>query len=397
MIRRAGAVVTDGVGPGGHTPRACGELGVPAVTGTGNASSSLEDGQIVSVSCAQGDEGYVYRGPANFKETVVKPEDVAETHTGIVLNMGSPEAAMKWWNVPSDGICPARTEFIISNLIRIHPLALIRFDEVEDKQARDKIADLTRGYEKKPDYFVDLLAQCIAQIAASQHPQPVIVRFSDLRSDQHRSLIGGRQFESHEENPTMGLRGASRYLSDLYRPAFELECRALRRVREDIGLTSVGAMIPFCRTPEEADVVQEILGSHGLSRSDGGFQVHLMIEVPSNIAMADEFAARFDALLIATGGLARLATASHDDSGALPHLSEPMMEAVPKMVLSTLSAAHERKIPVGFCGLPLGDYPDLIDLLVGAGIDFVSVSPYGLIEVIERVAQAERHKMDNRR
>jgi pyruvate,water dikinase len=390
VMRKARAMIADSNNPGSHADEACRELGLPAVMGTGNACSAIESGEDVTVSCAEGSTGYVYKGRLELEETPLRPEDLPDIHMGIMLDTGSPDAALRWWNVAADGICPARTEFLISNFIGIHPMALIRFDDVRDEDARDKIADMTRGYEDKTEYFIDLLAQNIAQMAASLHPRPVIVRFSDFQGDGYAGLIGGRWFESAERIPATGLRGASRYVADFYRPAFELECLALKRVRDRMGFSNVGAMIPFCRTPEEADAALEIIESQGLKRTDGGFQVYMMVEVPSNMVSADQLAARFDGLSIAVAGPTGFATGADRGRDPRTRLSGEMKRAIPNMVLSILNAANDAKIPVGFHAAPLFDDPESVEFLVGAGVNFISVGPDRLANVIERVAAAER-------
>jgi phosphoenolpyruvate synthase len=263
------------------------ELGVPAVVGTGNATEILKDGRNITLSCAEGDQGYIYEGILEFEEKKIDLEAVPETRTKIMMIVASPAGAFRWWRLPCEGIGLARMEFIINNIIKIHPMALVHFDKVEDSEARKKIEALTRGYEDKTEYFVDQLAQGIGKIGASQYPHQVIVRMSDFKTNEYAELIGGRGFEPEEENPMLGFRGASRYYSDRYREGFALECRAIKRVREEIGMENVIIMIPFCRTLDEADRVLEVLAENGLKRGENGLEIYVMCEIPSNVLLAE--------------------------------------------------------------------------------------------------------------
>ncbi|MGH7963516.1 MAG: phosphoenolpyruvate synthase, partial [Candidatus Binatia bacterium] len=272
IMKRAAGIVTDYGGRTSHAAIVSRELGIPAIVGTGEATKVLKNGQEITLSCAEGNEGHVYEGILQFAEAAVNLAKVPPTRTRIMMNIASPAAAFRWWQLPCDGIGLARMEFIINNVIKIHPMALARFDEVEDTEARKQIQELTWRYKDKTAYFVDRLAYGIATIAASQYPEPVVVRTSDFKTNEYADLIGGKQFEPEEENPMLGFRGASRYYSDRYREGFALECRALKRVREEIGLTNVIVMIPFCRTPEEADQVLKVLAKNGLKQHKNNLQ-----------------------------------------------------------------------------------------------------------------------------
>lgn len=368
------------------------ELGIPAIVGTGEATAVLKDGQEITLSCAEGNEGHVYDRILQFAETAVNPEKVPPTRIRIMMNMASPAAASRWWRLPCDGIGLARIEFIINNVIKIHPIALVRFDELEDKEARQQIQELTRGYKDKTKYFVDHLARGIATIAASQYPEPVIVRTSDFKTNEYADLLGGKQFEPAEENPMLGFRGASRYYSDRYREGFALECRALKRVREEMGLTNVIIMIPFCRTPEEADQVLKVLAKNGLKRHKNGLQVYVMCEVPSNVVLAEQFAKRFDGFSIGSNDLTQLVLGVDRDSTDLAYLFDERHEAVKKTIYDLIHSAHKGKRKVGICGQAPSDYPEFAAFLVEAGIDSISLNPDSVIGVKRRVAQAEANR-----
>src|SRR5438046_4904355 len=294
ILKKTKAIITDLGGRTCHAAIVSRELGVPAVVGTGEATRVLRDGQDVTLSCAEGDEGFIYDGLLDFAEEKVSLKKLPDTRTPIMLNIASTGGAFRWWKLPCDGIGLARIEFVIANRIQIHPMALLHFDEVEDNEARRKIDELTRAYKNKPDYFIDKLAQGIARIAAAQHPHPVIVRLSDFKTNEYAQLIGGQQFEGQEQNPMLGLRGASRYYHEKFRDAFRLECEAIKRVRNEIGLKNLIVMVPFCRTLDEADKVLCALAENGLVRGRGGVEIYMMCEVPSNAVLAKQFAERFD-------------------------------------------------------------------------------------------------------
>ncbi|NNE35940.1 MAG: phosphoenolpyruvate synthase, partial [Rhodothermales bacterium] len=276
VMKRAIGIVTDSGGRTSHAAIVSRELGVPAIVGTGNATAMLRTGQSITISCAEGDEGYVYDGILPYETKEISLEDVPKTETDILINIANPSAALRWWRLPCDGIGLARMEYIINNVIKIHPMALVDFDAVKDEEAREAIKNLTKGYSHKPDYFVDTLARGIATIAASRYPDPVIVRMSDFKTNEYAHLIGGTAFEPAEENPMLGWRGASRYYSDEYRRGFELECKAIMKVRNHMGLHNVVVMIPFCRTLEEADRVIEELASNGIRRGENGLEIYVM-------------------------------------------------------------------------------------------------------------------------
>lgn len=389
IMKLAAGIVTDHGGRTSHAAIVSREFGIPAVVGTGNATSAIADGREVTLSCAEGETGRIYAGILDYEETELDVSDVPQTRTQIMMNIASPTAAARWWRLPVRGIGLARMEFIINNTIQIHPMALVRFDELEDPQVRARIAELTRGFDDKPEYFVEHLARGIAMIAASQYPDPVIVRMSDFKTNEYANLIGGAAFEPAEDNPMLGFRGASRYYSDDYRPAFELECRALRRCREEMGLRNVIAMIPFCRTVEEADRVLEVMAGQGLERGREGLEVYVMAEIPSNVILADRFAERFDGFSIGSNDLTQLVLGVDRDSDKLAPLFDERNEAVKRFVAELIERAHAAGRKVGICGQAPSDYPDFAAFLVEQGIDSISLNPDSVLDTIRRVAEAE--------
>jgi pyruvate,water dikinase len=392
IIRRAAAIVTDEGGRTCHAAIVSREFGIPAVVGTGEATRLLRDGQPVTVSCAEGDRGHIYEGTPRFEERDVNLEEMPETRTRIMLNMANPESAFRWWQLPAEGVGLARMEFIISNVIKVHPMALVRFDGLKDTAARKEIRRLTQAFSDKAEYFVDRLARGIARIAAAEYPHPVIVRTSDFKTNEYANLIGGKQFEPEEDNPMLGFRGASRYYSDRYREGFALECRALKRVREEMGFANVVIMIPFCRTLEEADRVIEVLAENGLERGKQGLELYVMCEIPSNIVLAEEFAQRFDGFSIGSNDLTQLILGVDRDSAELAHIFDERNEAVTRMIRQLIESAHRAGAKVGICGEAPSDYPDFAAFLVDAGIDSISLNPDSVVRVKRSVAEIERRR-----
>ena len=392
IMRRAAAVVTDHGGRTAHAAIVSRELGVPAVVGTGRASSALADGQEVTVSCAEGDEGFVYEGRLEYDVEETPLEHVPDTATQVMMNLAEPAAAFRWWRLPADGVGLARMEFIINNAIKVHPLALTRYDELEDDSVRRRVDKLVAGAESREEYFVDHLAQGIARIAAAHHPNRVIVRMSDFKTNEYADLVGGRQFEPQEANPMLGWRGASRYYSDGYRDGFALECRALRRAREEMGLANVMVMIPFCRTPEEADRVLDTMAEENIVRGLHGLEVYVMCEIPANVVLVEEFAARFDGFSIGSNDLTQLLLGVDRDSAALAHLFDETNPAVTRSIRYLIESAHRAGVKVGICGEAPSNHPEFADMLVDAGIDSMSVSPDRLLQVKARVAEVEARR-----
>jgi pyruvate,water dikinase len=397
IMKRSAGIVTDHGGRTCHAAIVSRELGIPAVVGTGDATKILKDGQKITLSCSEGDKGYIYDGILKFQESHVSL-DVPKTKTQVMLNIASPSAAISWWRLPTEGIGLARMEFIINNIIKIHPMALIHFNKIKDKETRNQIRELTKNYKDKTEYFVDHLARGIAKIAVSQYPHPVIVRMSDFKTNEYANLIGGEGFEPAEANPMLGWRGASRYYDEGYREGFELECKAIRRVREEIGLDNVLIMIPFCRTVGEADRVLAVLAKNGLKRGKKGLEVYVMCEVPSNVIQADQFARRFDGFSIGSNDLTQLSLGVDRDSSRLAELFDERNETVKRLIRSVIKEAHKAKTKVGICGQGPSDYPDFAAFLVEEGIDSISLNPDSVIGVKKRIAKMEQEiKMRKKR
>jgi pyruvate,water dikinase len=390
IMKRASAIVTDHGGRTSHAAIVSRELGLPAIVGTGDATHVLHDDQEVTVNCAGGDEGIVHQGIADYAVEELRLDDIPETQTRIMLNLANPSAAMRWWRLPADGVGLARMEFVVNSAVQIHPMALVRYDDLEDGEAKERIAELTRGYDDKPQYFVDTLARGLSRIAAVAYPNRVIVRMSDFKTNEYAELLGGRAFEPHEENPMIGFRGASRYYSPLYREGFALECRAIAKLRGEMGFDNVIVMIPFCRTPEEADRVLEVMRGAGLERGRDGLEVYVMGEIPSNVILAEEFAKRFDGFSIGSNDLTQLTLGVDRDSESLAALFSEANPAVVWMIESLISRAHAAGAKVGLCGQAPSNDPAFARLLVEAGIDSISVTPDSFIAVKRHVAEAEQ-------
>ena len=369
IMKRAAAIVTDRGGRTSHAAIVSRELGVPAIVGTGDATKVLHQEQYVTVSCAEGDEGFVYEGIAEVVTEEIDVTAVPSTRTKIMLNLANPAAAFRWWRLPADGVGLARMEFVIANHVKVHPMALVHFDRLTHGKAMTAIAELTRGYEHKADYFVDRLSLGLARIAAALYPKPVIVRMSDFKTNEYANLIGGADFEPKEENPMLGFRGASRYYSPEYRDGFALECRAIRRLREEMGFTNVVVMIPFCRSPDEADRVLKVMAENGLERGEKGLEVYVMCEIPSNVILAAAFAERFDGFSIGSNDLTQLTLGVDRDSELLASLFDEQNEAVKWMIHRVIQEAHKADAKVGLCGQAPSDHPEFAEFLVECGIE----------------------------
>lgn len=396
LMKRASAIVTDRGGRTSHAAIVSREMGLPAIVGTGNATSMLQAGQEVTVSCAQGDEGQVLEGMLDFEVDDQDLSTLPEVDTQVMINVASPPMAMKWWRLPVDGVGLARMEYIINNIIEVHPLALTRFDQVEDVEAREQIKKRTAAYDSKPDYFVKTLARGIATIAAAHYPNPVIVRMSDFKTNEYANLIGGQGFEPDEENPMLGWRGAARYYSDGYADGFALEYRALRMARQEMGFDNIVLMIPFCRTPGEGREVLNIMANHGLKQGQNGLKVYAMAEVPSNFILADQFSDLFDGFSIGSNDLTQLTLGVDRDSDRLAYLFDERNEAVTRSIQQLIDTAHDpeqgRAIPVGICGQGPSDHPEFAALLVEAGIDSISVLPDSVGRTIRTIAEVEANR-----
>ena len=394
-MKRAAAIVTDHGGRTSHAAIVSRELGLPAVVGTGNATHILHGEQQVTVSCAEGDEGFVYEGIAEYETRELDIRDIPATRTKVMLNLANPAAAFRWWRIPADGVGLARMEFVVNNHIRVHPMALVNFATLQDQEAKRRINELTQGYEEKTEYFVDHLARGLARIAAAYFPKPVILRTSDFKTNEYANLIGGAAFEPKEENPMLGFRGASRYYSPRYRNGFALECRAIRRLRDEMGFTNIIVMIPFCRSIAEADKVLAVMAENGLRRGENGLEVYVMCEIPSNVILAKPFAARFDGFSIGSNDLTQLTLGVDRNSAELADLFDERDEAVKWMISSVIEEAHKAGAKVGLCGQAPSDHPEFAEFLVGCGINSISVSPDSFVAVKQRVAKAEAERSRN--
>ncbi|WP_051609533.1 phosphoenolpyruvate synthase [Fodinicurvata fenggangensis] len=392
IMKKASAIVTDHGGRTSHAAIVSRELGLTAIVGAGKATTTLKEGGEVTVSCAEGSEGQVYSGVADFEEREIGLADIPKTRTKTMVNLGNPAAAFRWWMLPTDGVGLARMEFIIGNLIKIHPMALVHYDRLKDKKVRRQIAEMTQAYQDKTEYFVETLARGMAKIAAAHHPNPVLVRMSDFKTNEYARLIGGAPFEPKEENPMLGWRGASRYYSEGYREGFDLECRAVRFAREQIGLDNIVVMIPFCRSITEADSVLKVLSENGLIRGRNGLEVYVMAEVPSNIILAGHFAERFDGFSIGSNDLTQLILGVDRDSAALSALFDEQDTAVTTAIADLLAKARESGTHTGICGQAPSDHPEFAGFLVENGIDSISVSPDSFLAVKRVVAEAERQR-----
>lgn len=390
IMRMASAIVTEQGGKTSHAAIVSRELGVPCLVGAKGARKIIKNGQSVTVSCAEGDEGYIYKGALPFEVKQTEIKKIARTKTKIMMNVGDPDNAFSLSWLPNDGVGLAREEFIFSNFIRIHPMALVHYDKLKDKSAKKKIAELTRGYKKKTDYAVDKLAEGMARIAASFYPNDVIVRLSDFKTNEYATLIGGKEFEPKEENPMLGWRGASRYYSKEYKQGFKIECEAIKKVREEWGLKNVVAMVPFCRTPEEGQSVLETMKEFGLERGKNGLRVYVMCEIPSNVILAEDFAKIFDGFSIGSNDLTQLTLGVDRDSSLVSHVYSEKDKAVTDLIKNVIKVAHKYKRKVGICGQAPSDYPEFAEMLVREGIDSISLNPDTVISTRERIAYVEK-------
>lgn len=389
VMKTAGAIVTNSGGRTSHAAIVSRELGIPAVVGTGNATGRLRTGLEITVSCAGGEEGRVYRGVLPFHVEYVSLTEMKRPRTEMMMNLGNPDEAFGLAAVPNDGIGLARMEFIITSQIRVHPMALVHPERVSDEADRARIEGLTSGYADKSEYFVEKLAEGVGTIAAAFHPNPVVVRMSDLKTNEYATLIGGEAFEPKEANPMLGFRGASRYYSDRYREGFALECRAIKRVREEMGLANVVPMIPFCRRVEEAEKVIAEMATHGLVRGENGLEVYVMCEIPNNILLIDEFSQYFDGFSIGSNDLTQLTLGIDRDSAVLGGAFDERDPGVERFVAMAVEGCRRNHRHSGLCGEAPSDYPEFADFLVEQGIDSISVNPDALLKITLRVAETE--------
>jgi pyruvate, water dikinase len=390
IMKKASAIVTNSGGRTCHAAIIARELGIPAIVGCGNATTTIKTGQEITICCAEGETGKVYPGLLPYEVQEIPLEQLPRTRTQIMMNVGNPEEAFGYAAIPNDGVGLARMEFIIANHIKAHPLALLHFDELEDELAKYKIAELTAQYENKAEFFVDKLAQGIAIIAAAFYPKPVIVRLSDFKSNEYANLLGGKQFEPKEENPMIGWRGASRYYDPRYREGFALECEAMKRVRNEMGLTNVILMVPFCRTPEEGRRVLAEMAKNGLVRAENDLLVYVMCELPSNVLLADQFSEVFDGFSIGSNDLTQLTLGLDRDSELVAHLFDERNDAVMRTITQAIANAKQHHRKIGICGQAPSDYPEFARFLVKQGIDSISLNPDSVLKTLLEIAATEQ-------
>jgi len=379
VMKRASAIVTNRGGRTCHAAIIARELGIPAVVGCGTATSAIKENQPVTVSCAEGDTGYVYEGLLEFDERNIELDTLPEIPVKIMMNVGNPDRAFDFAGIPHRGVGLARLEFIINRMIGVHPRALLEFDK-QSAEIKDAITKQIAGYPDPISFYVDKLAEGIAQIAAAFAPEPVIVRLSDFKSNEYANLIGGKSYEPHEENPMLGFRGASRYIDSVFRPCFELECRALKRVREEMGLTNVQIMVPFVRTPLEAKTVTDLLADNGLKRGDQGLKHIMMCELPTNAVLADRYLEYFDGFSIGSNDMTQLTLGLDRDSAVIAKLFDERDEAVKALMALAIKACKAQGKYVGICGQGPSDHPELARWLVEQGIDSLSLNPDTVVE-----------------
>jgi len=390
IMKKAAAIITNKGGRTCHAAIVAREMGVPAIVGCGNATEILQEGVVVTASCAEGDEGIIYDGVVRFEKNETNLDELPSINTSLMLNVGSPAMAFGYAHLPNRGVGLAREEFIINNYIQAHPLALLKHRELNDPELSASIASLTRGFANEEEYFIKKLSFGIAKIASAFYPQKVIVRFSDFKSNEYFNLLGGKYFEPSEENPMIGWRGASRYYSEKYKAAFGLECRAIRQVREEMGLDNVVVMIPFCRTVDELLRVKETMKEFGLVQGENGLEVYLMAELPSNIILARQFAKHIDGFSIGSNDLTQLTLGIDRDSSLVAHLYDERNDAVKSMIRMLIRAAKEAGVKVGICGQGPSDFPDFAEFLVEEGIDSISVTPDSVIKTVRAIHKIEQ-------
>jgi len=392
VMKKAAAIITDRGGRTCHAAIVSRELGVPAIVGTENGTATLKDGQLVTVFCAGGDKGIIYDGELSFRVTRTDLQQIGRPRTQIMMNVANPENAFALSFIPNDGVGLAREEFIITSYIRVHPLALLDYAKIEDVGLRAEIDRLTTGYADKAEFFVDKLAQGVAMITAAFYPKDVIVRLSDFKTNEYANLVGGRQYEPVEENPMLGFRGASRYYNPRYQAGFSLECRAMKKVREEMGLTNVKLMIPFCRTVDEGRKVIAEMAKHGLKRGENGLEVYVMCEIPSNVILAEEFAEVFDGFSIGSNDLTQLILGVDRDSEIVAGIFDERNPAVKKMIAEVIAVCRKKGRKIGICGQAPSDYPEFAQFLIEQGIDSISLNPDSVLKTTLAILETERNK-----
>ena len=390
IMKIAAAIITNKGGRTCHAAIVSRELGVPCIVGTADGTEKLEGIQEVTASCAEGEEGRVYEGILEFNVDKISLDDLTRPKTQIMMNVGNPDMAFNYASIPNDGVGLARLEFIISN-IQIHPMALINFDKVTDEAVRNEIEQLTRGYETKSDFFVDKLAQGVAKIGAAFYPNDVIVRMSDFKSNEYANLLGGSYFEADEENPMIGFRGASRYYDERYREGFALECKAMKKVRDEMGLSNIKLMIPFCRTVEEGKRVVEVMNKNGLVQGENGLEFYMMVEIPSNVILIEEFGKIFNGFSIGSNDLTQLTLGLDRDSFLISHIFDERNPAVMELIKLAITRARAMGKKIGICGQAPSDYPEFARFLVDCGINSISLNADTVIKTTLDILETEKH------
>jgi pyruvate,water dikinase len=390
IMKKASAIVTNKGGRTCHAAIVARELGVPAIVGCGNATDILLEGQDITVSCAEGEIGLIYDGIISFEKSEYDLKDLPQVKTKLMLNVATPSMCFKFSHLPNAGVGLAREEFIINNYIQIHPLALMHHKTLNDASLTKEIEKRIFGFNNEEDFFIKKLSYGIAKIAAAFYPNKVIVRFSDFKSNEYFNLLGGNHFEPKEENPMIGWRGASRYYSEAYKPAFGLECKAIKIVREEMGLDNVVVMVPFCRTVEELILVKDVMKEFGLVRGENNLELYLMAEIPSNIILADQFSKHIDGFSIGSNDLTQLTLGLDRDSSLVAHLYDERNPAVKQMISNLVASAKRNGVKVGICGQGPSDFPDFAQFLVEEGIDSISVTPDSIIKTIKAIAAVEK-------
>ncbi|WP_272022981.1 phosphoenolpyruvate synthase [Olleya namhaensis] len=395
LLKQVAGIITNKGGRTSHAAIVARELGVPAIVGCGNATTSIMDGQIITLSCAQGQTGYIYKGALMFKEKEIDFSNIKMPKTEVKLILADPENAFQLSFYPNNGVGLLRMEFIITHLVKIHPMALVKFDSVKEASEKKKIIEITQGYPNKEDFFVEKLSEGIATIAAAFYPKEVIVRLSDFKTNEYANLIGGKGFEPSEENPMLGFRGAARYYNDAYKEGFALECKAIKIVREQMGLTNLKVMVPFCRTIKEGKKVLASMANNGLKQGENNLEVYTMIEIPSNVILADKFAVIFDGFSIGSNDLTQLTLGIDRDSELMGQLFDENDEAAKKMISLAIQSAKKTGTKIGLCGQAPSDFAEYAAFLVKEGINSISFNPDALLQGIENINKAEGFLVKN--
>ena len=392
VMKKASAIITNSGGRTSHAAIVARELGAVAVVGAKDATYEIKDGQEITVSCAKGNDGRIYDGILDWDEDEIDLEKIGKPNTEVMLILANPGTAFNNAMLPVDGVGLMRLEFVINSSIKAHPMALINYDELKSKKAKKKIKKLTKEYDDKKEYFVDKLSKAVATMAAAFYPKDVIVRMSDFKSNEYAELIGGKEFEPEEENPMVGFRGASRYYHEKYKEGFALECQAMRKVRDDMGLTNVKLMIPFCRTVEEGKKVKRVMAENGLKRRKNGLDIYVMTEIPSNVIIGEDFAEIFDGFSIGSNDLTQLTLGLDRDSEMVSDLFTEKDKAVKTLIKWAIDKAHYKERKIGLCGQAPSDFPEIAQYLVECGIDSVSFNPDAVAKGIENIVEAEKKK-----